>query len=176
MTSSFLVEDLEIQKRNKQLAAVISIVIIVSAAAFLVIYEDHQSALIANEPVIYYSLSGTPIFFNTTGTQNNITVYYANSGKSVGDFDLTIKFVNATFSSTTQQSYTMINAASAKFSWDLTPGNFGSENVSFSINPNVDGFSISLSIHSNQGSLKAIAEYPYSLQYTWNVVDFQLNQ
>ena len=142
----------------------------------MVIYENHQSTVNANEPIIYYSLSGTPNFFNTTGTQNYIVIYYANSGKSTGNFDLTIKFVNATFSATTQKPYSVLNSASAKFSWDLDAGDSGSKNVYFSIDHNVNGFSILLSIHSNQGSLKAIAEYPYYLQYRWNVDDFQLNQ
>ena len=68
------------------------------------------------KPIIYYSLSGTPFFFNTTGTENYIVVYCANTGKTAGDFNLIIKFVNATFSAITEQPYTKINSASAEFS------------------------------------------------------------
>ena len=166
----------ELKKRNKQLAAVISVISIVLAATFLVIYEEHQVTVKANEPIIYYSLSSTPFFFNTAGTENYIIVYCANTGKTVGDFNLIIKFVNATFSAITEQPYTEINTASAEFTWDLNAGNSTSKDVYFSIDPTVNSFSISLSIHSNQGSLKTIGEYPDFLQYKWNVDDFQLNQ
>jgi hypothetical protein len=156
------------------LVAVIAVILIVLVATFLVVYEDHIVAVNANEAVIYYSMSSTSFFYNTTGTQNYITVYYANSGKSIGDFDLTIKFVNATFSTTTGQPYTKINAASAEFGLDLNAGDSTSKDVYFSINSNVNSFSITLSIHSNQASLKTVAEYPDFLQYTWNVNDFKL--
>jgi hypothetical protein len=158
------------------LAAVISVILIVLATTFLVIYEEHQATVKANEPIIYYSLSSTPFFFNTTGTENYIIVYYANIGKTVGDFNLIIKFVNATFSTIKEQSYTEINPASAEFPADLNAGNSTSKDVYFSIAPNVNSFSISLSIHGNQASLKTIGEYPDFLQYTWNVNDFELNQ
>ena len=158
------------------MTAVILVISIVLVATFLVVYEDHQVTVNANEPIIYHSLSSTPFFFNTTGTENYIIVYYANTGKTVGDFNLIIKFVNATFSATTQQPYTKINATSAEFSWDLNAGDSASKDVYFSINPAVTGFSISLSIHSNQGSLKTIAEFPNFLQYYWNVNDFELSQ
>ena len=108
--------------------------------------------------------------------ENYIIVYCANTGKTAGDFNLIIKFVNATFSAITGQPYTKINTASAEFSWVFNPGDSASKDVYFSINPNVDSFSISLSIHSNQSPLKTIAEYPNFLQYNWNVDDFQLNQ
>jgi len=142
----------------------------------LVIYEEHQAAIKANEPIIYYSLSSTPFFFNATGTENYVIVYCANTGKAVGDFNLTIKFVNATFSAITEQPYTEINPASAEFPWGLNAGNSTSKDVYFSIAPNVNNFAISLSIRSNQSSLKTIGEYPDFLQYTWNVDDFRLNQ
>ena len=156
------------------MAAVISAISIVLAATFLVVYEEHQVSVNANEAIIYYSLSGTPFFFNTTGTENHIVVYCANTGKTAGDFNLIIKFVNATFSAITEQPYTKINSASAEFSWDLNAGDSASKDVYFSIDPAANRFSISLSIHSNQGSLKTIAEIPYFLQYKWNVNDFQL--
>jgi len=159
------------------LIAVVSVILIVLAATFLVIYEKHQAPITANtanEPVIYYSLSSTSFFQNTTGVENYITVYCANTGKTVGDFNLIIQFVNATFSATTQQPYTQINANSAELSFGLTAGNSTSKDVYFSINSNVNGFSISLSIHSSQAPLKTVAEYPDFLQYTWSVNDFQL--
>ena len=106
------------------MTAVILVISIVLVATFLVVYEDHQVTVNANEPIIYHSLSSTPFFFNTTGTENYIIVYYANTGKTVGDFNLIIKFVNATFSATTQQPYTKINATSAEFSWDFNAGEF----------------------------------------------------
>lgn len=158
------------------MAAIISAIIIVLAATFLVVYEDQQSKLNANEPVIYYSLSGTSFFFNSTGTQNYIVIYCDNTGKTAGDFDLIIKFVNATFSATKEQLYTKINVASAEFTRDLNAGGLNSTDVYFSINPTVNSFSISLSIHSNQSQLKTISEPPIFLQYKWNVNDFQLNQ
>ena len=120
---------MEFNKRNKQLAAIISAIIIVLAATFLVVYEDQQSKLNANEPVIYYSLSGTSFFFNSTGTQNYIVIYCANTGKTAGDFDLIIKFVNATFSATKEQLYTKINVASAEFTRDLNAGKFKLNNM-----------------------------------------------
>ena len=143
------------------MAAVIAVILIVLVAAFLVVYENHQVPINANEAVIYYSMSSPSFFYNTTGTENYIIVYCANSGKSIGDFDLTIKFVNATFSTTTGQPYTKINAASAEFNFDLNAGNISaSKDVYFSINPDVNSFSITLSIHSNQASLKTVAEVP----------------
>lgn len=168
---------MEFSKRNKQLAAVISAIIIVLATTtFLVVYEDQQSKVNANEPVIYYSLSGTSFFFNSTGTQNYVVIYCDNTGKTAGDFDLIIKFVNATFSATPGQPYTKINVASAEFTRDLNAGGSNETDVYFSINPTVNSFSISLSIHSNQSQLKTISEPPIFLQYKWNVNDFQLNQ
>jgi len=158
------------------LAAVISAIIIVLAATFLVVYEDQQSKVNANEPVIYYSLSDPSFFFNTTGTENYITVYSANTGKTAGDYNLIINFVNSTFSAIKEQTYTEINAASAEFTWDLNAGNQTTQYVYFSINPTVNSFSISLSIHSNQSPSKTISEPPIFLQYKWNVNDFQLNQ
>ena len=86
------------------MAAVISAIIIVLAATFLVVYEDQQSKVNANEPVIYYSLSGPSFFFNTTGTENYIIIYCANTGKTAGDYNLIIKFVNSTFSAIKEQS------------------------------------------------------------------------
>ena len=137
------------------MAIVILVILIILAAAFLVVYEENQVTVNANGPIIYHSLSSTPFFFNSTGTENYITVYYANTGKTVGDFNLIIKFVNATFSAITEQPFTQINAASTQFRFDLNAGNSTSKDVYFSIDPNVSGFSISLSISSNQGSLKA---------------------
>ncbi|HYA78635.1 MAG TPA: hypothetical protein VEF91_07970 [Verrucomicrobiae bacterium] len=142
----------------------------------MVIYEEHQTTVKANEPIIYYSLSSTPFFFNTTGAENYIIVYCANTGNAAGDFNLIIKFVNATFSAITEQPYTEINPTSTEFPWDLIAGNSTSKDVYFSIAPTVNSFSISLSIHSNQASLKTIGEYPDFLQYSWNVDDFRLNQ
>jgi len=139
-----------------------------------VLYEDLPAAINPNEPIIYYSLSGTTFFFNTTGTENYITLYYDNTGKTVGDFSLIIKFVNATFSTSTGQPYTQINTASAEFRFDLNAGVSATKDVYFSINPAVNSFSISLSIHSNQSSLKTISEPPIFLQYKWNVLDFEL--
>ena len=158
------------------MAAVISAISIVLAATFLVVYEEHQVSVNANEAIIYYSLSGTPVFFNTTGTENQIVVYCANTGRTAGDFNLIIKFVNATFSAITEQPYTKINSASAEFNWDLNANDSASKDVYFSIDPTANSFSISLSIHSNQSSLKTIGEIPYSLQYKWNVINFQLSQ
>jgi hypothetical protein len=165
-----------IKKRNKQLIAIISVISIVLAATFVLVCEDYQVTVKANEPIIYYSLSGTSFFFNTTGTENYIIIYCANAGKTTGDFNLIIKFVNATFSAITEQPYTNINTVSAEFTWDLNAGGSASKNIYFSINPAVNSFSISLSINSDQSPLKTIAEYPYFLQYNWNVNDFQLNQ
>ncbi len=178
MKNNRIVEDFGIKKRNKQLIGVISIIAIVLVATFLVMYEDHRSTVNANEAVIYYSLSGTPVFFNSTGTENYIVIYCDNSGNTFGDFNLIIQFVNATFSAITDQPYTKINATSAEFRFDLKAGNPASKDVYFSIDPAANSFSISLSIHSNQGSLKTIAEYPYFLQYKWNqtLSDFPLIQ
>ena len=156
--------------------AVISVIAIVLAASFLVVYEENQVTVKANGPIIYYSLSSTPFFFNTTGTENYITVYSANTGKTVGDYNLIINFVNATFSAIKEQTYTEINAASAEFTWDLNAGNQTTQYVYFSIDPAVSSFSISLSIHSNQSPLKTIGESPDFLQYKWDVNDFQLSQ
>jgi hypothetical protein len=87
-----------------------------------------------------------------------------------------MKFVNATFSSNTEQPYTQIDTTSAEFRWDLNASDSASKNVYFSIDPTANSFSISLSIHSNQGSLKTISEPPIFLQYEWSVNDFQLIQ
>ena len=158
------------------MTAVIIVITIALAATFLVVYEDYQFTVNANEPIIYYSLSGASFFLNTTGAKNYITIYCANSGKTDGDFNLIIKFVNVTFSTITEQPYTKINPASTEFRFDLKAGNSTSKEVYFSIDPTVNSFSISLSIHSNQGSLKTIAEYPDFLQYKWNLNSFQLNK
>ena len=171
-----IVEGFRIKKRNKQFTAVISTLIIVLVATFFAIYEENQVTIKANEPIIYHSISSTPFFLNTTGTENYVTIYSANTGKTTGDFTLTINFVNATFSSKTQLPYTKVNVASAEFGWTLNSGASASRDVYFSIDPNVSGFSVSLSMKSNQNPLKEIAEYPNFLQYSWNVNDFELNQ
>jgi len=85
-----------------------------------------------------------------------------------GDFYLTVDFINATFSTTTEQPFTVNNSTSASFGWTLHQDNSGSKKVHFNIDPNVSGFSASLSIHSNQGYLKTNAIYPCNLQYSWN--------
>jgi hypothetical protein len=170
-----MIEDARINK-NKQFAVAILIISIVLIATFLIIYEENQAPANENQAIIYYSLSTTPYFFNSTGTKNYIVIYSANTGKTTGDFSLVIKFVNATFSTITEQPYTQINTTLAEFKWDLNAGDSVSKDVYFSINSTVASFSISLLIHSNQSSLKAISEPPIFLQYKWDVYDFQLNQ
>lgn len=170
-----IIEDTKIKKRNRLFTEILALSIVL-AATFFVVYQEQQDSANANQAIIYHSLSGTPSFSNDSGTENYIIIYCANTGETTGDFNLTVEFVNATFSAATQQPYTQINTASAEFRWNLKAGDSASKNVYFSIDHNVNGFSISLSIHSNQASLKTIAEPPNFLQYKWEGNAFKLSQ
>ena len=142
--------------------------IVIALFSAWVAFEDHQVNVSTNEASIDYYLTKTSNFFNYTGAENFITINCNNGGKMDGDFNLVLNFVNASFSTKTEQPYTEIKSTSAEFRWTLHEGNSASKNVYFDIDPSANSFSISLSINSNQGYLKTNPVYPLFLQYSWN--------
>ena len=134
------------------------------------LYNQYQLNVNTNQASIDYSFSSSSgvAYYNYTGASNMLTVSCHNGGKMDGDFYLTVDFVNATFSTETQQPYQVNSPTSTDFRWILHSGDSGSKQVYFSIDPNVSGFSATVNIHSNQNQLKPNAVYPCSVQYTWN--------
>lgn len=101
---------------------------------------------------------------------NSITVYCRNGGGELdGDFYLVLTFVNASFSNQTTQPYTQVDSATVKFRFLLHKGGSNHKMVYFSVNENVERFSISLSLKKKNyfGMLKPNSIYPNSLSYEW---------
>lgn len=101
---------------------------------------------------------------------NSITIYCKNGGGELdGDFYLKLTFANASFSNQTAHPYTQVNSTIVKFRFLLHKGESNQKVVYFSVNENVDKFSISLSLKKLNyfDPLKPNPMYPTLLSYEW---------
>jgi hypothetical protein len=101
---------------------------------------------------------------------NHITVYCKNGGGMDGDFYLTIKFTNASFSSQTEMPYTKIDDSTVQIKYVLHKGDSNEKTIYFEADHTED-FSISVSLQKASviEFIKANALYPTQLPYQWNV-------
>ena len=100
---------------------------------------------------------------------NQVTVHCRNGGGMDGDFNLVVKFTNATFSTQTQLPYTQVDSSTVKIKFVLHKGDSDNQSLYFVVNGS-EPFSISLSLQSVSlfEFLKANALFPTQLQYQWN--------
>jgi len=101
---------------------------------------------------------------------NSITIYCKNGGQIDGDFYLVLTFVNASFSNQTAKPYAQVDNATVKFRFLLHKGDSNQKLVYFSVNENMDKFSISISLEKMNffDMLKPNQMYPTSLNYEWD--------
>ena len=104
-----------------------------------------------------------------TAGLNHISVYCRNGGGMDGDFYLTVKFGNATFSSQTEMPYTKIDDATAKIKFVLHKEDSSQRTIYFITNT-TDPVTITLTLQSINPLqfLKANDLYPTQLTYQWN--------
>ena len=100
---------------------------------------------------------------------NHITVYCKNGGGMDGDFYLTIKFTNASFSTQTEMPYTKVDDSTVQIKYVLHKGDSNEKTIYFTTNQTGD---ITISVSLQKASLiefiKANALYPTQLTYRWN--------
>jgi hypothetical protein len=158
-----------------------SAMLVLTAIGTLIYYNDYMLNVQTNEASIdYYFSNQTPTVYNQTNSPypNAITISCDNGGGTIdGDFTLNLLFLNATFSSQTSQPYGQSNSTYVSFRWILHKGDSTSKVVYYFINPDVSGFSMSLSITKNSTPMKTNAIYPCNLQYLYNAttLNFQLS-
>ncbi len=101
---------------------------------------------------------------------NSITVYCRNGGGMDGDFNLIVKFTNATFSQQTDLPYTLVDNSTVKIKFVLHQGDSNEKTIYFDVNQ-TQGFSISVSLEkaSYTEFIKANALFPTNVPYLWNV-------
>jgi hypothetical protein len=100
---------------------------------------------------------------------NSIIVHCKNGGGMDGDFNLVIKFTNATFSRQTELPYTVVDDATVKLKFVLHKGD-SNEKVLYFIANESESISISVSLESASfiEFIKANALFPTHLPYQWN--------
>jgi hypothetical protein len=100
---------------------------------------------------------------------NSITVHCKNGGGMDGDFNLVIKFTNATFSKQTELPYTAVDDSTVKLKFVLHKGDSKEKTLCFVAN-NSGSISISVSLESASfiEFIKANALFPTQLPYQWN--------
>lgn len=100
---------------------------------------------------------------------NQVTVHCRNGGGMDGDFNIVVKFTNATFSDQTQLPYTQIDDSTVKIKFVLHKGDSDNQTVDFVVNGS-EPFSISVSLQSLSliEFIKANALFPTQLPYQWN--------
>jgi hypothetical protein len=100
---------------------------------------------------------------------NHISVYCRNGGGMDGDFNLVIKFTNATFSKQTELPYTPVDNSTVKIKFVLHKGDSNDRTIYFNVNQ-AQGFSISVSLEkaSYTEFIKANALFPTQVPYLWN--------
>jgi hypothetical protein len=104
-----------------------------------------------------------------TAGLNHITVYARNGGGMDGDFNLTIEFVNATFSTQTEMPYTKIDDSTVQVKYVLHKGDSNQKTICFTTNQTQDiTISVSLQKTSLIEFIKANALFPTQLTYQWN--------
>jgi hypothetical protein len=100
---------------------------------------------------------------------NQIIVHCRNGGGMDGDFNLVVKFTNATFSTQTQLPYTQVDSSTVKIKFVLHKGDSANKTLFFAANGS-EPFSISVSLQSVSllEFIKANALFPTQLPYQWN--------
>ena len=86
-----------------------------------------------------------------------------------GDFNLIVKFTNATFSTQSELPFTKVDSSTVKIKFILHKGDSDSQVVDFVVNGS-EPFSIGLSLQSLSllEFIKANALFPTQLRYQWN--------
>ena len=99
---------------------------------------------------------------------NQITVYCRNGGGMDGDFNLVVKFTNATFSKQTPLPYTFVDDSTVKLKFVLHKGDSNQQTIYFDIANQTQSVLISVSLEkaSFVEFIKANALFPTSLPYT----------
>ena len=103
-----------------------------------------------------------------SGSQNYVTINCKNGGKTDGEFNLVLTFVNASFSHQTARPYIVVDNSTVKFRYLLHEGDSGEKQVYFEIDENVDSFSIHLSFEKVSWILKSSGAYALTLAYEWD--------
>jgi hypothetical protein len=100
---------------------------------------------------------------------NHITVYCKNGGGMDGDFNLVIKFFNATFSKQTDLPYNQVDNSTVKLKFVLHKEDSREKTICFLTNQTT-GVSISVSLEKINlvQFIKANALFPTELNYQWN--------
>jgi hypothetical protein len=150
--------------------------LIIAIISLFLYYNEYQLNANTNETSISYSFSNAKnnVFLNFTGGSNytgainSIPINGYNNGKKDGDFNIVVSFVNATISTTTNQPSIINNSTSAEFRMVLHPGESGTNQADYNIDSNVASYSIKLSVHSNQGSLKTNPVYPTYVVFSYS--------
>ena len=106
-----------------------------------------------------------------TSSLNEIKVHCKNVGGLLdADFILTLKFVNASFSTQTSKPYTLIDDETVQLRYILHQGDRAEKIIYFTIHENVKSFSIELSLEQTKlfDLLKMNELFPTKLHYVWN--------
>ncbi len=100
---------------------------------------------------------------------NSITLYCKNGGGMDGDFYLTVKFINAAFSTQTNMPYTQVDESTVKVKFVLHKDDSSEKTLYFTTNQ-TDPVTIQLTLERTTllQFLKANDLYPTHLTYTWN--------
>lgn len=103
-----------------------------------------------------------------------ISIDMGNAGYFAGTFSITVTFMNATFSTKTQQPYQQINNNVVRLTYTLRHYEEAQPNVYFDIDENAKGFTISLSIEYATAFMRSTEINPHgmsTLQYHWESVE-----
>ena len=154
------------KKRNRNLSVAITITI--AAMGIWIAYQQLQLNVQTNQASIDYGLDTKSQTRYYNYSENIINVWCRNGGGMDGSFSLSVSFINATVS---QQQY-KVNDRVVKYPFLLHKssalGDSNNQNVAFTIDDNVSGFSISVSLEKDQNSLK-VTPYQYQfIQCNWN--------
>jgi hypothetical protein len=116
----------------------------------------------------WLSIGNQQIYPNTPAQA--VIINFKNGGGSDGNINLSVKFINATFSNETEKPYTIINPQQVTFFYLLHKGDSGIRVVFFNVNNGVSGFSIELSAEkpSTIEMSKYNPMYPTILTYKWS--------
>ena len=130
-----------------------------SLAAFLWQMENGTIDYWLNDTLKYQLVEGQwqTVDYATNITSPGIynTINCRNDGSTTASFDLTISFKNAVYGGSSDIPRTMImwekiNDTAAKYSFNVSPHQTQSINVSFLISNNTQNFNIALSLQSSQ--------------------------
>jgi hypothetical protein len=162
-----------LKKRKYQLIAFFAILIAV--IPLLLYYNAYQLKTQSDEAISYsFSNAKNNLFLNFTGGSNDIGAINSipingyNSGKKDENFSIVVSFVNATISASTNQGCIVNNSTSAEFMMFLHPGGSDTNQAYYNIDSNVASYSVKLSVHGNQGYLKANPVYPTYVVFSYS--------